>query len=76
MGVFFGFDGGRIGRISESGMSSARKTMAIVIFKWQQKLRFSSLMLTSHATQLAGRGNEAKPCKLPQTPRLLGGCGN
>ena len=57
-GGVFGFDGGRIGHISEPGTSSARKTMAIVIFKWQQKLRFSSLIATSPVAQLAGGGNE------------------
>jgi hypothetical protein len=32
--------------------------MAIVIFKWQQKLRFSSLIATSAKAQLAGCGKE------------------
>ena len=44
--------------------------MAIVIFKWQQKLCFSSLIATSAQAQLAGEGKEVTLCKLPWRCRL------
>jgi hypothetical protein len=44
--------------------------MAIVIFKWQQKLCFSSLIATSAQAQLAGEGKEVTLCKLLQRWRL------